>query len=163
MAESCRKSLALRQKLGPDCGDTLRIASNLAGALEEDGSSDEAAALLHEIILKAQACCSAYMEQGNHVEAILAKERELYIRRWRLGPKDPETMRVRKALALLYEETGKYDKAEKAFEKLLETMEQKWGFYNQETLDLNEEFAQLLDKHGKPEKAAQRRRLSLGI
>lgn len=156
LVERCRKSLDLRRKLGPECYETLRLAGNLALALKNDGN-DEWVALYHEAVLTAQTCYYKYMEQGNHEEAILAKEQEMYLRYVHCGAREPETIKLRRAVALLYEETGKHDDAEKAFKDLLEVYESEWGVNNPETLDLKEELAQLLDKHGKPEEATKLR------
>jgi len=124
MAESCRHSLALRRKLGPECYDTLRIAGGLALALQKMGK-DEGMELLHEIVLKAQVCYTTYMGQGNHEEAILAKEGEWEGKVLLYGRQDPETMKVQRELALAYEETGKHGDAEETFRDLLTSMEAK--------------------------------------
>ena len=159
LVESCRYSLALRRKLGPENDDTLRIAAYLGGALMNIGNG-EGVALLDEVILKAQGFHSTYREQGNLKEAVLAKEREYGTSIIRFGLRGPQTMEVLKTLALMHDETGKYDAADYAFGFLIDDMEATWGSHDRRSLDLKAEFAQLLDKQGKHDKAAQLRKQS---
>ncbi|KAI9785536.1 MAG: hypothetical protein M1839_009277 [Geoglossum umbratile] len=99
MSESCRRSLALRRKLGPERYDTLRLASILAIALQKNDKAGSIE-LRREIVPKAQACYSTCMEQGDYEEAILAKEHEIYAKTYLYGTQDPETMKVSKEFAL---------------------------------------------------------------
>jgi hypothetical protein len=162
LAESCRHSLALRRKLGPENDDTLRIAADLGGALIKIGNS-EGVVHLDEVILKAQDFYSTYREQGNLKEAVLAKEREYGTSIIRFGLRGAKTMEVLNTLALIYDEMGNHNTADNAFGLLIDDMEATWGSRDPRTLDLKGEFAQLLDKQGKHDKAAQLRKQSQSL